>query len=120
MNYLMPLTIGGADMATSLALLGKNLQDIPSTSFRKIYFLKTTPKGSRFLVDPDPSLRFARRRAQMDKDQEENVCASYSRSTFCICKEASSVDSRAYHTQNSPNNIERLSKDRPAGGRSSK
>lgn len=32
MNYLMPLTIGGADMAKSSALLGKNLQDIPGTS----------------------------------------------------------------------------------------
>jgi hypothetical protein len=31
-NYLMPLTIGGADMAKSSALLGKNLQDIPGTS----------------------------------------------------------------------------------------
>ena len=31
-NFLMPLTIGGADMAKSSALLGKNLQDIPGTS----------------------------------------------------------------------------------------
>jgi hypothetical protein len=31
-NFLMPLTIGGADMAKSSALLGQNLQDIPGTS----------------------------------------------------------------------------------------